>query len=58
MNNACEAAFRIAGGDPESPPRVTRCGEPGKLYKKFILPYGVYLCDKCYAVMEAKYRDN
>jgi hypothetical protein len=34
---------------------VIKCGKPGRLYKKFILPFGVILCRECYLAMEAKY---
>lgn len=33
---------------------LKRCGKPAKLRKKFVLPYGVMLCDECLALMEAK----
>lgn len=53
MKGSCEAA--IDWDDTGHAPRIIKCGKPGKLYQKFILPFGVILCDECYQAMEAKH---
>lgn len=52
MKGPCEAAFQFTG---QFSVQVVKCGKPGKLYKGFILPYGVILCPDCHRKMEAKY---
>lgn len=38
------------------PPTLTKCGKPGTLRKKYLLPWGVIMCDDCYEKKEAKNR--
>lgn len=53
VRGPCEGTF-ITNAKLATEALLLKCGEPGVLRKKFLLPWGVILCDVCYARMEMK----
>jgi hypothetical protein len=53
QDNRCEAS--LAWEEVSGKPVVRHCGRPGKLYKKYLLPFGVILCEDCARVIELKH---
>ena len=53
LTGPCEGTF-ITDSKLATEPMLLKCGEPGELRKKFLLPWGVMLCDLCNAKMEMK----
>ena len=53
LTGPCEAAYPTSATSALEP-MLLKCGEPGKLRRKGILPWGTMLCDVCHAKMEAR----
>jgi hypothetical protein len=53
LTGPCEGTF-VTDAKLATEALLLKCGEPGVLRKKFLLPWGVILCDMCNAQMEMK----